>query len=122
MAKFLPDATLDAELDYIVGSDYMVVCSAQPTTYTEAYVTYMLAKVAMAGGDFVKADDTSGRKLTVAAKNGITIAGSGNATHIALVKVSDTTLRAVTTCTTQTLTAGGTVDVPSFKINPQDPT
>jgi len=50
MAKQAPDATIDGELDYIAGSDTMCVCSAEPTTEAEAYTTYMLARVAMAGG------------------------------------------------------------------------
>ena len=122
MAKSAPDATIDGGLTYIDGSDYMCVCSTQPTTYTEARETYMLAEVAMAAGDIVIADDTSGRKATMAAKSGVTITNSGNAQHIALVKVGDTTLRYVTTCTLQALVAGGTVDIPSWKANIQDPT
>lgn len=122
MAKQLPDATIDTELDYIAGSDTMCVCSAEPTTEAEAYTSLMLARVAMAGGDFVKANDTSGRKVTMGAKNAVSITNGGTATHIALVNHSGGTLRIVTTCTSQVLTGGGTVDIPSWKFNAQDPT
>jgi hypothetical protein len=122
MAKAAPDATIDGGLTYIDGSDYMCVCSSQPTTYTEARTTYMLAEVAMAGSDIVISDDTSGRKATMGAKSGVTITNSGTALHVALVTVSGTTLRYVTTCTSQALVAGGTVDIPSWKVNIQDPT
>ena len=122
MAKAIPDAGIDAGLSYTDGANYMCVCSAQPTTYTEAYTTYMLARVAMAAGDITIADDTSGRSATMAAKSGVTVTNSGTATHVALVNTSDTTLRAVTTCTSQVLTAAGTVDIPTWKHNITDPT
>ena len=122
MSKFAPTSQLDAALNYIGGGDYMCVCSTQPTTYTEANATYMLAKVAMAGGDFVVADDSGNRKVTMAAKSGVSITNSGNAQHIAIIKSGDTTLRFVTTCTLQALTAGGTVDIPAWKDTMAQPT
>ena len=77
----------------------------------------------MAGGDFTKAAGTpDGRKVTMAAKSGVPIDNSGTAQHIALVVVSTTTLIAVTTCTSQALTAGGTVDVPAWVFNAGAPT
>lgn len=122
MAKYLNDAGLDALLDYIKNNcDKMIVCSTQPTTYAEATSTYALADVAMASGDFTHANgDTSGRKTTVAAKSAVPIDASGNAQHVALVKTGTSTLLAVTTCTSQALTAGGTVDVPAWDIEVAD--
>lgn len=125
MAKWANDNMMDAALDYIRGNcDKMVVCSAQPTTYTEAVTTYALADVAMTvNTDYTLANgSTSGRKITTAAKNDVTIDASGTATHIALVKTGDTTLRYVTTCTSQALTSGGTVDIPAWAIEVADPT
>jgi hypothetical protein len=122
MGKLAPDAFLDAALNYAGEADYLCVCSDTPTTYTDAYTTYMLAKVAVDSGDFTKADDTSGRKVTVGAQTGVSITNSGTATHVALVKTGDTTLRFVTTCTSQVITAGGTVDTPAWKISIADPT
>jgi len=122
MAKVAPDAMIDSALSYVGAGDWMCVCSTQPATYTDAFTTLMLAKVAMVAGDFVNADDTSGRKCTIAAKSGVSITNSGTAGFVAIVKSGDTTLRYVTTCTSQALTAGGTVDIPSWKINIADPT
>lgn len=125
MAKWANDNMMDAALDYIRGNcDKMIVCSAQPTTYTEAVTTYALADVAMTvNTDYTLANgSTSGRKITTAAKNDVTIDASGTATHIALVKTGDTTLRYVTTCTSQALTSGGTVDIPAWAIEVADPT
>lgn len=124
MAKATPDAVLDKMLDEIATATRMVACSAQPTSFTEANATYALADVTMAGGDFTKANgDTSGRKVTVAAKSSVLIDASGSATHIALVRVSDSTLLYVTTCTSQSLTANGsnTVNFPAWDIEIADP-
>src|SRR5574343_526404 len=117
MGKYSNDAVMDAGLDVIATGTRQLACSAQPTTYTEANSTYALADVTVSSGDFTKANgDTSGRKVTVAAKSGVLIDTSGTATHVALVRVSDTTLLYVTTCTSQALTANGsnTVNFPAW--------
>lgn len=125
MAKASPDIVLDGALDVIASATRQIACSAQPTTFTEANATFALADATMAGGDFTKANgDTSGRKVTMGAKSGALIDASGTATHIALVRVADSTLIYVTTCTSQALTANGsnTVNFPAWKIEIADPT
>jgi hypothetical protein len=124
MAKATPDAVLDKILDEIATATKQVACSAQPTTFTEANSTYALADVTLDSGDFTKANgDTSGRKVTVGAQNGVLIDASGTATHIALVRTADSTLLYVTTCTSQALTANGsnTVNMPAWDIEVADP-
>ncbi len=124
MAKAMNDLMADAALDYIATATRMVVCTSQPTTYAEANATFALADVTMAPGDFTKANgDVSGRKVTVAAKNGVLIDVSGTALHVALLRVADTQLLYVTTCTSQALTANGsnTVNVPAWDIEIADP-
>lgn len=119
MAKATTTAVLDKILDEVATATRMVACSAQPTTYAEANATYALAPVTMAGGDFTKAaGDVSGRKVTMGAKSSVVIATSGTATHVALIRVADTTLLYVTTCTSLALTANGsnTVSFPAWKI------
>lgn len=122
MAKSLHDNVLDAPADIIDQADLMTVCSTQPTTRTEAVTTFALADVAMTPNtDYTKADgDTSGRKVTVAAKSGVTVDTSGTATHVALVDA--TRLLLVTTCTSQALTAGNLMNFPAFKAEFADPT
>jgi len=129
MAKTVNTAEQDAALNYIAASTRLCVCNAQPLTYANAITDYMLAYAAMTpgagNGDFTLAADVSGRKLTTTAKNGVSIANGGVPSYLALVSVSDTTLRSVTTCSVvggQPLVAGGTVDIPGFKANIQDPT
>jgi hypothetical protein len=115
MSKSANSDVLDGLGDIIQNNcNLMVACSAEPTTRTEAVTTYALADVAMTSGDFTNAADGGGRKLTVSAKSGVTIDANGDATHVALV--DGTRLLYVTTCTTQTLTSGGTVDFPAFDI------
>lgn len=122
MAKQAPDATIDASLDYIAGSNVMVACSGEPANYA-GLAAVSLADVAMAGGDFTKANgDSSGRKLTMAAKNGVAVDNNGTATHVALANTATSTLRYVTTCTSQALTTGSTVNFPAWKIEIADPT
>lgn len=123
MAKNAPDAFMDAAFDWVDQSNLMVVCSAEPTTYAEATSTYALADVAMTPDtDFTKAAGSpSGRKVTVAAKSSVPVDTTGTATHIALVRSTDSSLRYVTTCTSQALTSGNTVNIPAWAITIPDP-
>jgi len=121
MAAWTNDDALDAALDVYAGSTLQIICSAQPATRAEAVVNFALADVAMAAGDFTKANgDTSGRKLTMSAKHGVPIDANGNATHIALVDA--TRLLYVTTCVLKPLTLGEMIGIPSWKIELRDPT
>ena len=123
MGKAAPDATIDAMFDYVDLSNIMHVCSGEPANYA-GIAAVSLASVAMTPNtDFTKANGTvSGRKVTVAAKSGVSVASSGTATHLVLALTSDSTLRYVTTCTSQALTAGNTVNIPAWEIEVQDPT
>lgn len=119
MPKFAHDDMMDAALNLVKNNaNKLVICSSYPTTYTEANATYMLANQAMTSGDYALANgDTSGRKLTVAAKSGIVIANSGTATHVAVIDTVNSKIYLVTTCTSQALTANGTntVGTPAWK-------
>ena len=92
----------------------MIACSAEPSDRNDAVNVVDLADVAMSGTDFTPATDGTGRMLTVGAKSTVTIDHTGTATHIAFV--DGTRLLYTTTCTSQLLTQGGTVDFPSFNI------
>src|SRR3972149_8128125 len=104
MAKACHDEVLDQGLEYIYDNcNLMVACSAQPTTRAEGVTTYALADAAITpASDIAIANgDVSGRKATIAAKNGVTIDATGTANHVALV--SATELLYVTTCTSLAL-------------------
>jgi hypothetical protein len=124
MAKSVHDDVLDGALNIIKNNvTRMVACSAQPTTYTEGNATYALADVTMASGDFTIANgDTNGRKVTVGAKSTVTVDTTGSATHVCLLDVTNSKLSYVTTCTSQALTSGNTVNFPAWDIEIADPT
>lgn len=120
MGKALPTAVLDTLLDKVATGTIMTVCSAEPTSRTEAVSTYALADVTVSSGDFTKATgDVSGRKVTVASKTNVTIDSSGTATHVAICDGSN--LLAVTTCTSQALVAANTVTFPAWKVEVSAP-
>lgn len=123
MAKFVHDDVLDGALNIVKDNcTRMTACSQQPTTFTEADATYALADVTMVSGDFTLADgDTSGRKLTVAQKSGVTVDTSGSATHVALLDVANSKLLYVTTSTSQVLTSGNTMTFNAWDIEIADP-
>lgn len=124
MAKSVHNDVLDAALDEIAEAVTLTICSAEPTSRTEAVTTYALADVTLTAGDgngdyTITDGDASGRKLTVAEQADIDIDTSGTATHVALCDGSR--LLYVTTCTSQALTDTGTVTVPAWDIEIADP-
>ena len=130
MAKWTNDSVLDALLKFISGDTIsndvtnnrnLSVDSAQPTTRTEAITTYKLATTTLTKStDFTIANDTSGRKVTTAQKSGVNVDTTGTATYVSICDL--TNLLVVTTCTSQSLTAGNTVTIPAFAISVSDPT
>lgn len=120
MSKATPDAILDAMADAIKAAvTVMHACSGQPANFA-GIAAVSLADVAVSTSDLTKADgDTSGRKVTVAQKSAVTIDNSGTATHVVLA--SGSVLLYVTTCTSQALTAAGTVTFPAWDIEVADP-
>ena len=124
MAKSVHDDMLDGALNIIKnGATRISVCSTQPTTFTEAVTTYMLAIKTITSTDFTGPanGDSSGRKLTSNQHTAISITNSGNAQHVAFCDFSNSKLLLVTTCTAQELTAGNTVTIPTFKDEIADP-
>lgn len=124
MAKFTHDDVLDAALAKVATATRLVVTSAQPANFA-GIAAVALADVTMTAGagngDYTLANgDTSGRKLTVVAQNAVPVDASGTATHVCLDDGS--TLLQVTTCTSQALTAGNTVNVPAYDIEFADVT
>ena len=122
MAKSVHNDVLDGAFNILYDGDIMTACSSEPTTRTEAVTTFKLADVAMTPGtDYTISDgDTNGRKVRMAAKSAVPIDTSGTATHVAIC--DGTRLLYVTTCTSQALTSGGTVDFPVWDVEIADPT
>jgi len=121
MPKLVDNTVLDGAFDIIKNNcTVMHVCNAEPTTRAEA-ISMSLADVAMASGDFTNGEGAvDGRKVTVAAKSAVPVDVTGAAIWIALISATLLLLR--TTCTSQTLTQGNTVNIPAFTDTIRDPT
>ena len=124
MGKALHDDVLSAPCHEIAEGTTLVVCSAEPANYA-GVAAVALADIALTPGDgngdfTVGNGDTSGRKVRVAAQSAINIDASGTATHVVIH--DGARLLAVTTCTSQALTSGGTVTVPAHDYEFADPT
>jgi hypothetical protein len=119
--KWANDDVMDASLDEIATSVMLRVCSGSSSPADRAAaIAATLASVTIDSGDFSKADgDSSGRKVTVAQQSDISITASGDATCVTLD--DGTVLQYVTTCTTQSLTSGGTVTTPAWDVEFGDP-
>lgn len=120
MARRMNDGGADAALTFWTDADRMDLCTAEPTTYTEARTTFSVGNV-VPTFDALADGDTSGRKRRVQAKTGIAIGSNGTVTHLALTKSGDTTLRYVTVTTSQGVSSGGTADTSAWDIEVADP-
>lgn len=119
MPKFAdPTTVLDALLDAIAQCNVQHICTSLPGSYA-GIAAVSLGSVSMTPvTDFTKAaGDVSGRKVTVAAKSGVSITTGGTATHLVLARTTDSTLRLATTLNGgagQAVTSGGTANIPAW--------
>lgn len=133
MAKSVHNNVLDAALNYVkTNANRLVVCTDAPN-YAQAIAKFdssgfQLAVATISSSDFTGPADggTSGRKVTVNAQSSMSIngiaSGAQNATHVALVnQTSSGIVLYVTTCTSQSLTAGNKVNTPAWVIEIRDP-
>lgn len=120
MAKFCDDYFFTQFLDAVAACNSQHACSAQPANYA-GIAAVDLADVVMAPGDYTQANgDTSGRKVTMAAKADVTIDANGTANHVTLGDSVNSVIY-VTTCTDQALNTPGTVSFPAWDIEILDP-
>ena len=136
MAKSVANAVLDAALNYVKTNATLITVTTDAPNYAQATTNfdssgYKLAGATISASDFTGpgVGDTSGRKLTANAQSSMSIDGIGsgaqNATHVALVKVSSSAssqiVLYVTTCTSQSLTAGNKVNTPAWDMELRAP-
>lgn len=122
MAKEFHNDVLDAALDKIATCTHLTFCSSQPANYAGITAVTLASATLTAGdgnGDYVVADDTSGRKVTVGAQTGMTPSANGTVTYAVLDDGS--TLLAATTVTSQAVTTSQTWNSPAFKLAIADP-
>lgn len=111
MAKNVPDGVIDTQLDAIEGTT-LHVCSAEPANYA-GIAAVELAKTTISGSYTKAAGSPSGRQTTCPSQTGLTVDTSGTANHVAISNGSNL-LQSVTTCSSQAVTSGGTLDTSSF--------
>ena len=97
----------------------IAVCSGQPANYA-GIAAVLLAESAGAPTLIITGAAGSARTCTISAYATISITASDNATHVILH--DGVTLWFVTTCTSQALVSGGTVDIPAWTIVVNQPT
>ena len=122
MAKEFHNDVIDAALDKIATSTHLTFCSTQPANYAGIAAVALASATLTAGdgnGDYVIADDTSGRKLTVGAQTGMTPSANGTVTYAVLD--DGTTLLAATTVSSVAVTTSQTWNSPVFKVAIADP-
>lgn len=117
MAKAIPDTILDLMLDQAEGNTIHIT-SAQPANY--AGIAAVVLAQGSAGAYTAANGDVSGRKNTMAAVTGLPITNTGTATHV-VISDGASTLKLITTCTSQALTSGGTVDTSTWSHEITDP-
>jgi len=115
----ISDNNLDAALNRIKNNaTELVICSQEPTTYTEAHTTYALGSKTLTTASFTgpAAGDTSGRKLTVDAVTDGSIDASGTARYLALTDGSSELLFAVALDTERVIDSETVFTSPAFDI------
>lgn len=118
MAAHVPHAIIDLMLSQLQGTE-VFVCSSQPVDRAAA-VSGALATVAIDGSDYTLSNgDVSGRKITLAAQQGVNIDVGGTANHI--VVGDGTTITDIAACDPLLLVAGGTLDIPAWDHEISDP-
>lgn len=120
---FLSDNVLDDGLQYITDNGGALhICSQEPTSYTEATVTYSLGSKTSPTIGSPENGDSSGRKVVVSAITDGSVSATGTATHYAIVKTTATTeLLATQTVTSQAVTSGNTFTTNALDITIPDP-
>ena len=122
MAKELHNDVLDAALAKVATCTHLTFCSTQPANYAGIAAVALASATLTAGagnGDYVIADHTTGRKLTVGAQTAMTPSANGTVTYAVLDDA--TTLLAATTVTSQAVTTAQSWNSPEFIVALPDP-
>lgn len=115
------DYVLDNGLSAIdTLASHVYLCSALPTTYTEATSTYALGNKNFGAGSVTgapAAGSPNGRKVTTTAITDGSITATGTASHWAIVDSANSRLYAAyTLAATQAVTNGNTFQLPAFDV------
>lgn len=91
------------------GVDSLVICSAMPTTYAEAFTTYKLGTKESPTISAPQDATPDGRKVTISAITDGSVSAGGTATHFALLDTVNSRLAvAQALASSQSVTSGNT--------------
>jgi len=121
MAATLSDAVLDGALNVIkTNGDLLHICSSAPADYAGIAAVALGSKATPSYTG--PANNTSGRKITIAAITDGTVSATGTASHVAISNGSDTLYAVQALNATQGVTSGNTFTLTEFTISIPDPT
>lgn len=124
MAKSIHDDVMDGALSYLAeNAGHIWVCTtAAITTYADVSSANLTSGAAMTSTNFTIGNgDASGRKAAISQFSSLSVSTSGTAGQIAITSTASELLL-LTNCTTQALTSGNTVTIPTFDYEIADPT
>lgn len=118
----IADYYLDLALNAIdSGVNSLVICSQEPTTYTEANTTYKLGTKATPTISAAQDASPNGRKVTVSAITDGTVSANGTATHFALLDIVNSRLAVVQALAApQAVTSGNTFTLGAIDVRIPD--
>lgn len=117
---FADVSVMDAPLDVIATATRISLCSAQPTDFANID-TVDLANGVLDGTDFTKAaGDISGRKVTIAQQDALSVHTTGTASHTAYDD-GVTLLYVKDLASTRALEASDEVTITASQVEHRDP-
>lgn len=119
----ISDYVLDAALSKLdTEANALYICSAEPTTYTEATATVALGNSTAVSISAPSDRPAGGRQVSVEAISGGSITATGTAGFYALVDTSNSRLLATgPLAATQAVTQGNAFNLDTFLISIPDP-
>lgn len=123
MADTLHDDVFDSGLSVLTNNvENLYICSAQPTTFTQASSTYKLGVKATPTIGSPADRSGGGREVTVSAITDGTVSASGTAGYFGLTDDSASKLLAAGHLSaSQVVTSGNTFTLTAFKVGIPDP-
>lgn len=118
MAGYISSDVLDNGINLIdTAGNKLVICSALPTTFTEANATYALGNKVSPTISAPQARSPDGRKVVVSAITDGTVTATGTATHFAVLDTTSSRLLAAQElASSQSVTSGNTFTLAAVDI------
>lgn len=119
---YINDEVFDQGLDYADANGTRIdICSAEPTTYTQATSTNSLGNATVNTGA-TENGATDGRRVVVPAITSGSVTATGTATHWALTDGTSTLIATGALSASQSVTSGNTFTLDAISITIRDAT